>query len=252
MQNHTIPDADSIDRFDALIAHVPGILYRCRAIPGFPLIWTGGQVKETIGYSPEELLCDSGGAWSNLIHPEDKTRVLAEMQTALDARERWKISFRIIGGGGKRAWVKGIGGGRYDSDGHLVALEGVIIDMTAQMAEKEDWQVRAQEARDRNVRIVSATSDMLETLQSLSVLSINASIEAARAGDAGRGFSVVAQEMNRLAARAESTATAIRRATGSDVETLSGIFRQTETSSLTRRADNSFGGGWMARDEHGA
>lgn len=207
---------DIAQRFEAISSYIPGVLFRCHPTQGYPLMWVAGKSQETIGYTHDELLHSIGGAWSTILHPEDRVRMLSELQRALDAHEPWEIEFRMISPVGKVVWVRGYGGGLYNADGELQALEGVIIDMTAQMAEKSNWQSRAQKARERNVRIVSATADILETLQSLSVLSINASIEAARAGDAGRGFNVVAQEMNRLAARAEDTATAIRRATGSN------------------------------------
>ncbi|QIK41089.1 PAS domain-containing protein [Pontibrevibacter nitratireducens] len=220
----------TLDRFEAMISHLPGMLFRCHVRNGLPLIWIGGRIKETTGFGHADLLNNMGGAWSRLIHCDDQDRVVAEISAAMEAHENWQSNFRIVCRNGKQAWVRGMGGGVYDSDGRPHSLEGVIIDMTSQMEEKEDWQDRVQRARERTVQIVEATSDMLETLQSLSVLSINASIEAARAGDAGRGFSVVAQEMNRLAARAESTATAIRRATGSERGKTSDILHKTELS----------------------
>lgn len=215
MQTSLTKDAGDISqRFESILNHMPGILYRCTAADGFPLVWLGGQVEETLGFSRDEIINDVDDAWTNIVHPDDRDRVMAELQAAIDARKPWQLDFRINAGRKRQGWVKGFGSGLYDAQGNIETLEGVIIDMTEQMSQKEEWQARAQQARERNVRIVAATADILETLQSLSVLSINASIEAARAGDAGRGFSVVAQEMNRLAARAEVTATAIRQATG--------------------------------------
>lgn len=47
--------------------------------------------------------------------------------------------------------------------------------------------------------ILADIDEILKTIRTRSILSFNARVEAARAGDAGRGFTVVAAEMKRLA-----------------------------------------------------
>jgi methyl-accepting chemotaxis protein len=69
----------------------------------------------------------------------------------------------------------------------------------------------ALDGHDQRSRIVGETKSVLEVLDGVkgiafqtTMLSLNASIEAAHAGDTGAGFSVIAQEIRRLASEVEA------------------------------------------------
>lgn len=82
---------------------------------------------------------------------------------------------------------------------------------------------------------VSKINDLAETIMEIasqtSLLSLNASIEAARAGDAGRGFSVVANEIGKLAEQSSKTVTNIT-AIVAEVNTAIGNMAESLTSTL--------------------
>jgi methyl-accepting chemotaxis protein len=59
-------------------------------------------------------------------------------------------------------------------------------------------------------RINELTEEILSIASQTNLLALNASIEAAHAGDAGRGFSVVAEEIRHLADESRNTASSIQ------------------------------------------
>lgn len=69
---------------------------------------------------------------------------------------------------------------------------------------------RIRATNDAILRINEKVRLITDVASQTNLLSLNASIEAARAGDAGRGFGVVATEIKKLASQSESSASQIR------------------------------------------
>lgn len=78
------------------------------------------------------------------------------------------------------------------------------------MAEAVETSMREKiEASKKAERILDLTKDILEIADQTNLLALNASIEAAHAGDAGRGFAIVADEINKLSVMTSATASEI-------------------------------------------
>ncbi len=80
-------------------------------------------------------------------------------------------------------------------------------------------------------KINELTDSIIEISDQTSLLSLNASIEAARAGDAGKGFAVVAQEISKLAQRSLETVSDINGIIGEVNRAVNNITESMENTS---------------------
>lgn len=95
-----------------------------------------------------------------------------------------------------------------------IAIQQMAVDRETKMKEMLDEKRIALNQSVENSKqaeeIINLASNILEIASQTNLLALNASIEAAHAGDAGRGFSVVANEIRELADSSRETANSIQ------------------------------------------
>jgi methyl-accepting chemotaxis protein len=134
---------------------------------------------------------------------------------------------------------------------HIIAELAAFVETLPQQIAQEREQVRQLVGEVKS--LTTLTDTIHHIARQTEILAINAAIEAARAGPAGKGFSVLAGEVRRLATQANESASTIKRDINRLVNTVevsySGEFeartRHNEAESerlgqLTRQLDDSY------------
>lgn len=142
----------------AMLANLPGMGYRCANDREWSIEFVSDGCKELTGYRPEQLLGNRDVSYSELIHPDDREVVWNGVQEGLErGDESYRLYYRIIDASGQEKWVWERGRGVYDSDGNLLALEGLIIDISDRRRAEE----ALQDARDTlEQRVDERTADL--------------------------------------------------------------------------------------------
>lgn len=140
-----------------LMGNLPGMAYRCLNDPNYTMEFVSEGCIALTGYQAEDLLYNRKLAYADVIHPDDQETVWQEIQAALDKRETFQVTYRILTAQEKEKWVWEQGGGIYDAAGELVALEGFITDISESKAAESSLR----QSEQRISALLSAIPDMM-------------------------------------------------------------------------------------------
>ncbi|MGQ3331074.1 PAS domain S-box protein [Halorubrum sp. FL23] len=129
-------------RFRTLLSNVPGIAYRCRNERSWPMLFVSDGCTELTGYEPSDLFDGNVSYGRDIMHPDDHDRVWDSIQDALEAREPFRVEYRIRTADGAERWVWEQGQGVFE-DGEAVALEGFITDVTQRKESQEQLEYQS-------------------------------------------------------------------------------------------------------------
>jgi len=144
-------------RLETLISNLPGIVYRCRNEPEWPMEFVAGECAEITGYTADDV--ESGRVvWGeDVIHPDDRDRMWETVQTALDADEPFEVTYRTTTANDETRWMwergRAIGEDR-------TRLEGFITDVT----ERRERERELAETSARLEALVENSPDMITVL----------------------------------------------------------------------------------------
>lgn len=115
-----------------LLKNLPGMAYRCHYDRSWTMEFVSDGCYEITGYKPESLLYNRDISYNDLICPEYQEYLWNKWGEILTIKEYFKNEYEIITASGERKWVYEQGCGVYDEDGNVIAIEGLVIDISQQ------------------------------------------------------------------------------------------------------------------------
>lgn len=228
---------DALSRFELISSSASEALYDTNCPPGkmepqHP-VWWSPQLRTMLGYASEQDFPNVFSSWSRALHPEDlKPTVKAVIDHVTDRSDRtpYEVEYRLRTRSGEYRWFSSRGRTQRAPDGTPLRMAGSIKDIHLQKLQQikirqtletlqaalggvytgvgnlkhgtaltvEETRTRSAELIARGRTIQKSVAQVASIAETTNLLSLNAKLEAVRAGDAGRGFEVVANEIRRL------------------------------------------------------
>ena len=112
-----------------LINNLCGLVYRGRNDHEWTMEFVSDGCLDLTGYHPSDMV-NKTVTFGSLINPNDQELVWTNVQTALAENRPYEINYRIRTRSGDEKWVWERGKGNFSSNGELLSIEGLIVDIT--------------------------------------------------------------------------------------------------------------------------
>lgn len=152
-----------------LMSNLPGMAYRCRNAPGWPMEFVSQGSLELTGYPPEALMNGAKIDYGDLVHSDDREMVWGEVQQAIVERRPFELTYRLITADGEEKWVWEQGQAIYHSQREAIHLEGFITDITERVTAQRFLEQRVEERTreiERRQEVAEALRDIVKILNS--------------------------------------------------------------------------------------
>lgn len=129
-----------------LLSHIPGLAYRCLNDEHWTMEFVSDGCLDLTGYKPIDLIGNNTISYNDIIDPQYRDVLRKQWDQVLLKHENFRAEYQIITKDNQVKWVLELAQGVYDHKGNVIALEGIIIDIT--QTKLRDAQIRYMDDHD--------------------------------------------------------------------------------------------------------
>jgi PAS domain S-box-containing protein len=133
-----------------LLANLPGMAYRCRFDRDWTMEFVSEGCRSLTGYGPEDLVGNRSLSFNDLIVPEYHDGLWKAWAEGAARRAPVQVEYEIRTADGDIRWVWEQGVVLFSPEGEILALEGLILDITDRKKTEAALQKATEAARAAN------------------------------------------------------------------------------------------------------
>jgi PAS domain S-box-containing protein len=139
---------ESEARYRLLVEQMPAVTYTARLDQARTTEYVSPQIEGFLGFTQEDYARDPD-TWRKSLHPDDRDRVLVEVEQAREKGAPLISEYRMVGRNGKTVWFRDQARIVHDEEGQPLFLQGIMLDITAHR--RVEAALRESEERFRTV-----------------------------------------------------------------------------------------------------
>ena len=129
-----------------LLSHIPGLAYRCLNDDHWTMEFVSDGCLDLTGYKPSDLIGNQVISYNEIIDPQYREVLRRQWEQVLLKHDDFRAEYQIITQDKQVKWVLELAQGIYDRKGSVIALEGIVIDIT--QTKLRDAQIRYMDDHD--------------------------------------------------------------------------------------------------------
>jgi PAS domain S-box-containing protein len=141
---------DSEAKFRSMVSNIPGVVYRCADDANWTVFFVTDAIANLTGFDAQDFLGGPMKKFVDIIHPDDRARVMETVQTNNLRFEPFNVEYRIIAKDNSVKWVSNSGRPVFNDDRTIKWLDGFLFDITERVQVLEELKKAKQAAEEAN------------------------------------------------------------------------------------------------------